>query len=375
MLSKKLQKKLEARTNENALRELGTPNLLVDLSSNDYLGFSRSKTIFKTVERVMQDESIEANGATGSRLLSGNHILYLKLESYLSKVHLSEASLVFNSGYMANLGLLGSVAQRGDVVLFDEFCHASIRDAISTSHAKSYKFRHNNLKDLQSLLERHSAEPDTSIYVVTESVFSMDGDSPDLKALVQLAERYKAYCIIDEAHALGVFNYGLIQSLGLQDKVFARIITFSKAMGCHGAAILGSEDLKTYLINFSRPFIYTTGLPPHAIASIMAAYDQLSSAEMEQCLSRVISSFKDQLKANDLNKIFIDSDSAIQCAVISGNDRVKYISQKLQEAGFDLKPILSPTVPKGKERLRFCLHTYNSEQEISEVIRLLATFV
>ncbi len=323
----------------------------------------------------MHEENIEANGATGSRLLSGNHPLYKLLESNLCKIHLSEASLVFNSGYTANLGLISSVSQRGDIVLYDELCHASIRDAIGMSHAKSYKFQHNNLKDLQSLLEKYSLESDRTIYVITESVFSMDGDTPDLSGLIKLTKSYGAHCIIDEAHALGVFKFGLVQSLGLQEKVFARIVTFGKAMGCHGAAILGSKDLKTYLVNFSRPFIYTTGLPPHAIASIISAYNYLQLNSNDKALAKVISYFKDQIEANKLSQLFIESSSAIQCAVISGNDRVKRISQKLQEVGFDVKPILSPTVSKGKERLRFCLHTYNSKEEISEVLRLLATFV
>lgn len=375
MLPKKLHKKLETRKDQNALRQLGQPRSLIDFSSNDYLGFSRSEVISKAVLEFIKDEKIEANGATGSRLLSGNYKLYDQLEAYLSKIHLCEASLVFNSGYTANLGLLSCIAQRGDIILFDELCHASIRDAIIMSHAKSYKFQHNNLEDLKGLLDKHSAETDSTIYVITESVFSMDGDSPDLNHLVQLLERYNAFGIIDEAHALGVFGYGLVQSLGLQDKIFARIMTFGKAMGCHGAAVLGSKDLKAFLINFSRPFIYTTGLPPHSLANILVTYKQLSLEPMNKDLSGIIDYFKNELHINNLDQIFINSNSAIQCAIISGNDRVKGIAQKLQQAGYDVKPILSPTVSKGKERLRFCLHSYNSKQEISEVLRLLATFV
>ena len=375
MLPKKLQKKLDTRNEANALRQLGASNQLVDFSSNDYLGYSQSKAIFKQVNSLMQDESNSVNGATGSRLLSGNHPLYKLLESNLCKIHLSEASLVFNSGYTANLGLISSVSQRGDIVLYDELCHASIRDAIGMSHARAYKFQHNNLKDLQSLLQKYSLESDRTIYVITESVFSMDGDTPDLSGLIKLTESYGAHCIIDEAHALGVFQYGLVQSLGLQDKVFARIVTFGKALGCHGAAILGSENLKTYLVNFSRPFIYTTGLPPHTLASIISAYKYLQLNSNDTTLAKTITHFKEQLEVTKLNHLFIESSSAIQCAVISGNDRIKGISQKLHEAGFDVKPILSPTVARGKERLRFCLHTYNSEEEISEVLRLLATFV
>jgi 8-amino-7-oxononanoate synthase len=207
----------------------------------------------------------------------------------------------------------------------------------------------------------------------------MDGDSPNVEELVDLCEKYNCYLVIDEAHALGVFGdlgEGLIQYQGLQDKVFARIMTFGKGLGCHGAAILGSQELKSYLVNFARSFIYTTGLSPHSVATILIAYQYLKSEKEEiQKLKNNIQFFNQEKLQMGLKPMFVYSKSAIQCAIIPGNKKVKSIANQLQENGFDVKAILSPTVPEGQERLRFCLHSYNSEKEISEVLQLLSTFV
>jgi 8-amino-7-oxononanoate synthase len=207
----------------------------------------------------------------------------------------------------------------------------------------------------------------------------MDGDCPNLEELVALAAKYNAYLVIDEAHALGVFGEqgeGVIQSIGLQDKVFARIMTFGKGLGCHGAAILGSAELKSYLVNFARSFIYTTGLSPHSVATILVAYQHLAQEKNTlQALRNNILFFNQEKLRLGLKPLFVYSKSAIQCAIIPGNDKVKSIAIQLQQKGFDVKPILSPTVPEGQERLRFCLHSYNSQTEISNVLELLATFV
>ncbi|WP_430466979.1 aminotransferase class I/II-fold pyridoxal phosphate-dependent enzyme [Winogradskyella ouciana] len=373
MLPKKLNKKLEDRKANNAFRELGSNSKLVDFSSNDYLGFSKSETIFDAAHQYLVDNNLKQNGATGSRLLSGNHKLYNEVESEISKIHNCEAALIFNSGYDANIGLLSSVPQRGDIILYDELCHASIRDGINMSNAKSYKFKHNDLEDLAEMLKRVQHDK-SDTYIITESVFSMDGDSPDLKKLIKLSKTHNAHLIIDEAHALGLFEKGLVQKLGLENDVFARVITFGKALGCHGAAILGSQDLKDYLVNFSRSFIYTTALPPHALANIKIAYNELTTTNEIYQLKENISFFKKEVKRIGFQKRFLDSDSAIQCCILPGNEKVKSVASILQDHGFDVKPILSPTVPKGRERLRFCIHSYNSKEEISEVLTLLVTF-
>ena len=372
---KKLENKLKERNENNSLRSLKTSSKLVDFSSNDYLGFAKSDSIFHSTHQFLVDKGMKQNGATGSRLLSGNHLLYSEVESFLSEFHQTESATIFNSGYDANIGLFSCIPQRGDIILYDEFIHASIRDGIQLSNAKSFKFKHNDLFHLEELIQR-SKNINVSIYVITESVFSMDGDTPDLTLISEICKKYNAFLIIDEAHAVGVFKEGLVQKLNLQNAVFARIITFGKALGCHGAAILGSTTLQTYLVNFARSFIYTTGLPHHSLATVQMAYNELrESSDLNQIakLTDNIYHFRKEIKKLDLD--FISSYSAIHCFVISGNKNVRLISEKLHQKGFEVKAILSPTVPKNKERLRFCLHSYNSSKQISEVLHLLSIFV
>jgi 8-amino-7-oxononanoate synthase len=372
----KLSDKLEIRLQNKALRILPQSSDLIDFASNDYIGFSKSEAIFNATHQFLLDHNIKNNGATGSRLLSGNHSLYIETENYIAQFHQSESALIFNSGYDANVGFFSSVPQKGDLILYDELCHASIRDGIQLSNAKSYKFKHNDFEDLEKLIQRN---PNTLIYIVTESVFSMDGDCPNMEELVVVSEKYNCYLVVDEAHALGVFGdigEGLVQSLQLQDKVFARIMTFGKGLGCHGAVVLGSKELKSYLVNFARSFVYTTGLSPHSVATILMGYHHLEKDKKAiESLRDNIVFFNQVKKMLYLNPLFVRSKSAIQSVIIPGNEKVKYIAASLQENGFDVKAILSPTVPEGQERLRFCLHSYNSKEDITKVLTLLSTFV
>ncbi|MFT7189063.1 MAG: 8-amino-7-oxononanoate synthase [Sediminicola sp.] len=374
---KKLRDKLSERAENNCLRELTISHIPIDFSSNDYLGFAKDTHIFEGASALLAEKNYKVNGATGSRLLSGNNLLYEVLENKLASFHDCSAALVFNSGYDANLGVFGSIPQRGDVILYDELIHASIRDGLAMSNAKAYKFKHNDLSDVYRLLNSTRSNSNYGeVYIITESVFSMDGDSPDIKAFVEFCKDHSCRLIVDEAHAVGVLGssgVGLLQELGLHQEVFARIVTFGKAMGCHGAAVLGSTTLKQYLVNFARSFIYTTGMPPHSLATIQMSYHELSHTTNLDGLKENITYFREQLALQGLN--FIESNSAIQCCVISGNDRVKAIALQLHKKGFDVKPIMSPTVKEGQERLRFCLHAYNTKTEIAEVLRLLAIFI
>ena len=385
----KILKKINERIEKNAFRTLKRDCFQFDFYSNDYIGFSSSIEIKKEVENILSDKKIQ-NGATGSRLLSGNFPLFEIAENSIKDFHNAESALLFNSGYDANVGFFSCVPQRGDVILYDTYIHASIRDGISLSLAKSFKFKHNNLEDLEHLLKKYS-ESNTSVFIVTESVFSMDGDSPDLYQMAYLADRYNAFLVVDEAHALGVFGFqgcGLVQQLGLEEKVFARIVTYGKALGCHGASILGKQILKDYLINFARSFIYTTAMSPHSVATILAGYNQLKNTKNIKKLHENISLFQQilrnekkesisdlEIEKKDVNTkkmlkdyTFVDSSSSIQAVILSGNDFVKEVAKKIQEKGFGVMPILSPTVPEGEERLRICLHSYNSEKSIRELL-------
>jgi len=383
-LPKKLSQKIENRKQNQSLRSLPRNCRSVDFASNDYIGFSKSKSIFDATHELLVSKNNVSNGATGSRLLSGNHLLYIETEDYIAKFQKSAAALIFNSGYDANVGFFSAVPQKGDFILYDEYCHASIRDGIQLSNAKAYKFQHNDYEDLQRLLEKCRSERnqnafETEIYIVTESVFSMDGDCPEFEAILSSSEKHNAYVVVDEAHALGVFGAsgeGLIQSQYLQDRIFARIMTFGKGLGCHGAAILGSQELKQYLVNFARSLIYTTALSPHAVATILVAYRHLEKDKNAvESLRDNIVFFNQEKQLQGLKPIFVRSKSAIQSAIIPGNEKVKTIAKQLQENGFDVKAILAPTVPEGQERLRFCIHSYNTKAEIAQVLQLLATFV
>ena len=376
---KNLIEKLDNRKQNQSFRELPISNNLIDFASNDYLGFSKSKVIFDETHQYLLDNNFRINGATGSRLISGNHNLYKQTEHFIANFHQSETALIFNSGYDANVGFFGCVPQRNDFILYDELCHASIRDGILLSNAKSYKFNHNDFEDLEKMIKRfchnERRHNDFEIYLITESVFSMDGDCPNLDELVRVSEKYKCNLVIDEAHSLGVFGQfgqGLVQEYQIQNKIFARIMTFGKGLGCHGAAILGSQNLKDYLINFARSFIYTTGLTPHSVATILIAYQHLSKDKIQvEKLRENIVHFNQQKNLLSLKPLFVRSKSAIQSAIIPGNEKVKNIAKIIHEKGFNVKAILSPTVPEGQERLRICLHSYDSKDDIDKILEIL----
>jgi 8-amino-7-oxononanoate synthase len=383
---KNLADKLEIRKQNKSLRILPQLNDLIDFASNDYVGFSKSEVIFNQTHQFLVEKNIKINGATGSRLLSGNHSLYTETENYIAQFHQSESALIFNSGYDANVGFFSSIPQKGDLILYDELCHASIRDGIQLSNAKSYKFKHNDFEDLEKKIVNFNTnvnfndnEEKMTIYIVTESVFSMDGDCPNMEELIAVSEKHNCYLVVDEAHALGVFGEkgeGLMQYLQLQDKIFARIMTFGKGLGCHGAVVLGSNELKSYLVNFARSFIYTTGLSPHSVATILLGYYHLEKDKIAvESLRENIVFFNQVKKMLYLSPLFVRSKSAIQSVIIPGNEKVKSIANALQKNGFDVKAILSPTVPEGQERLRFCLHSYNSKEEIAFLLQLLSSLV
>ncbi len=369
-----LKKKLSQRQEEGTLRILKlNDSQLIDFSSNDYLGFSKNQFISEFALDKINEYSSELHGATGSRLLAGNYDMIEDFEFYLEQYYNTEAATVFNSGYDANLGLISAIAQRQDLILYDELSHASIRDGIALGKAKAYKFQHNDLIDLEQKLAKFKDQFETT-YVITEHVFSMDGDSANVDTLVRLCDKYGVFLILDEAHSVGTISKkGCIDFDG---KLFARIITFGKSFGSHGAAVLGSEELKQYLINFAKSFIYTTAPSVETTARNWAAHLYLESNSKEfEALRLNIKYFQEQIKTHNLSEFFIESLSAIQSCVIGGNEKVKSISRQLQQEGFDVRPILSPTVPKGKERLRFCLHSFNSEKEIKMLLTSLATYL
>ena len=354
---------LQKREANLSIRKLTNKDHLVDFCSNDYLGFSRSALLQHRVEEEVKQHHFHKQGATGSRLISGNSTYNEQLEKYISQYHNAESSLMFNSGYDANIGLFSGVPQKGDVIIFDELVHASIRDGIKMSRAEAVSFQHNNLEDLHNKLKTSSL----NAFISIESVYSMDGDFAPIKEIVALAKQYNAHVIVDEAHATGLFGAnggGLVQQFGLEQDVFARVHTFGKAMGCHGAVVLGSEVLKQFLVNYARSFIFTTAMPFHSLATIKCAYAILAKQQNKiQKISYLVDLFKKSIQVNR-NAWLITSESPIQSIVIPGNDRAKLVSAELEKAGFYAKAILYPTVPKGAERIRICIHSFNTEEQV-----------
>ena len=354
---KSLQDKLNQRKADKLLRSLTDRSDLIDFYSNDYLGLSQVKTGGDFSE-----------GSTGSRLISGNSARTEQIEAELSDFFGHEASLFFNSGYDANLGLFSSVPQRNDTVIYDQLVHASIRDGIAMSKARSFNFRHNDLSHLQQKLKQASGE----VYVVVESVYSMDGDTAPLADIAEICKNYNAHLVVDEAHAGGLIGEegkGVVAQLNLQNSDFATIITFGKAYGSHGALVLGSSKLKQYLLNFARPLIYSTALPPFTqerILNMVRCTARMSNER--ETLKSLINYFKAKI---GVNHNLISSNSPIQSLIIGGNEATLELAERLVQEGFAVKAILSPTVPAGSERIRFCLHSYNSKAEIDALTKIL----
>ena len=256
-----LSGRLNAREERGLLRKLYPQNNLVDFSSNDYLGFSHSAELKNIVTLELGTRNSEfRTGSTGSRLLTGNSEYAEDLEKFIAEYHKAEAGLIFNSGYTANVGLVSSVAQKEDVIFYDELSHASIYDGVRLSKADSFPFRHNDVIHLEERLRffrsNRNARPsgqsfrrgNSSCFVIVESVYSMDGDFSPLKEISSLCEGYNVNLIVDEAHATGIYGKkgeGRVVELNLEEKIFARIHTFGKALGCHGPGSLqplpGSE--------------------------------------------------------------------------------------------------------------------------------------
>ena len=360
----KITDELNRLAENDQLRALkGSRDLPYDLTSNDYLGLGQSQG---------QIEGSEPNGSGGSRLLSGDLDLHLELEQFASKYFRAPAALFFNSGYHANLGLLSAIAGRHDTFLYDEKVHASIKEGMRLSPARKWSFPHQDLGALERLLDKCTG----TAYVIVEGLYSMDGDLADLPALAKLLEGRDAWLIVDEAHSTGLYGpqgAGLTCHYGLEDKVLARIHTFGKAAAWVGATIVGSRPLIQYLVNKARAFIYTTAFPPVVVGTLHQRLQAMRNADQQREQLRINCELAHQLIfASKVGQQLLQSPpeqgpglfSPIIPVVIPGNSRVKKIAQELQQMGFDVRPILSPTVPEGQERLRVIVHSHNTPQEI-----------
>ena len=361
-MDSKLEDKLTKRKEEGTMRSLSFSSTSSDFYSNDYLGFSKINSI--------QTDSSE-NGGTGSRLISGNSIEAVHCEKSLARFFNTEKALVLNSGYIANLALFSTLPQRGDTIIYDENIHASVRDGIRLSLANSFAFKHNSTEDLLHKIKHASG----SIYIAVESLYSMDGDFAPLAEIVAISNEKNAYLIVDEAHACGVFGEngrGIVDLLGLNEAVFAKVVTFGKAYGAHGACVLGEKKMIDFLVNFARPFIYTTAMPPKDYARIEQMVFCRGLQEQQQLLHQNCAFFQRELKSN---KLISAINSPIQMLRIGDISKLKSISLELAKEHISVKPIFAPTVKKGEESLRICIHSFNSYAEIKELCKVVSAIL
>ena len=366
-----LQSKLDKRANDNNLRKLQISEGLIDFCSNDYLGFARSEDILNKAITVDVTGSDRLIGSGGSRLVCGHNDLIETIEKNIAAFVHAPSALLFNSGYSANVGFFSSVPQRGDVVFYDEYIHASIRDGIKLGLAKSYSFEHNNIADLKRKYELLS--PVKTVFVVLESVYSMDGDMPNLIEVSQFCEDRGIRLVVDEAHSFGLYGskgQGLVVEKGIEERTYARIITFGKALGCHGAVIVGNKILRSYLVNFAKSFIYTTAPSIMDQKCLFIALEKLKKLNHKDLkINDLVILFKSLVKGSGLD--VIPSESSIQSVLFPSNKIALQVERKLRDNGIWAKAILSPTVPVGMERIRICLHEFNTSEEVEKLVRCL----
>lgn len=338
----------------------------IDFSSNDYLGLSRHPEMIKA---AVEAAARYGTGSGGSRLLGGDSDLFHELEDAVASFKGKESALTFNSGYQANLGIISTLCSDGRVVFMDKLCHASIVDGVMLSGVRFFRFRHNDTEHLRELFEKHKPE---NALIITESIFSMDGDIAPLKEIVSIKEKYGAELMVDEAHATGIFGKngaGVVEETGLAGQVELIMGTFSKALGSFGAYLACSENTKNTLINTSRSFIYSTALPP-AVASCNIKSIQLVEKEPQRRRSLL-----DQSKRfiRLLKEKGLDTPGASQIVpVLAGEDgSAVRLSEKLRAQGIWALPIRYPTVPKGQARVRFSLNWGHDKETLDKVIGCL----
>lgn len=355
--------RLQKREREGNKRRLHYNPGLIDLASNDYLGLARSSVISEFSQKALtrnREDSLNGLGSTGSRLMTGNHSEMERVEELIAKNQGFEAALLFSSGYMANLGLLSSLPDEGETILYDAECHASLLDGIRLSKAKAYPFRHNDLCHLKKRLSARGSKETT--YIVTESVFSTDGTVAPLIELDSLAGKFGAGLIVDDAHGIGLFYENGRNPLADLKTLVAASAGCGKALGVMGGVVLTTNRIRDFLINFGKTAIYSTALPLTSLYAIEGAFSQLPllAKERERLLSLV-----------QLFQARSGSETPIQPVRVRGNKEALQLQELFKEEGFLVKALLSPTVKKNRECLRITLHAFNTEDQIQRALEIL----
>ncbi|KAL6862213.1 PLP-dependent transferase [Trichoderma novae-zelandiae] len=430
-LDKTLSAILSSRSSQGRLRRLTIPSpASVDFSSNGYLSLSSHPAVKAAYLSLLashlqvQAHSAAAEpgcglGSGGSRLLDGNSAFAEGLEAQIAGFHGAEAGLLFNSGFEANTGLFACVPQRGDVIVYDELIHASVHDGMRLSRAQRIPFAHNQVHDaaaavktseqdgqdkgkypsLDALLRTLTQGPQgeavqsgkTNIFIAVEGIYSMDGDAAPLEQIAECVEknlpRGNGYIVVDEAHSTGILGpqgRGLVCQLGLQDRIWARVHTFGKAMGCSGAIVLCSSTARNYLINYARSFIYTTAMSFPSLASIRTTYNFLASGRADPLISHLYflihhihCLLADIVRRQaPLPELLHINPEVPQSPILPlFTNKARSLAQHCQQKGFTVRPIVAPTVPMGQDRVRVCLHAGNSVEEVEGLCRAVEEWV
>ena len=341
---------------------------MVNLSSNDYLGLANNISLRKEFLKTITPETFLPTSSS-SRLLTGNFTDYQELEQQLAAMFGTESALIFNSGYHANTGILPAVSNAQTLILADKLVHASLIDGIRLSSAKCIRYRHNDLSQLQRLIsENHNAYE--QIIIVTESIFSMDGDEADLHALVQLKKSYSNILLyVDEAHAFGVRGLGCAEEQNCINDIDFLVGTFGKAIASAGAYIACRQVIREYLINKMRTFIFTTALPPINIQWTSWILEQLPSLQEKRThLLRISNKLKTALVDKGYN---CPSVSHIVPMIVGASENTICKAEEIQRKGFYALPVRPPKVPEGTSRIRFSLTADITEHEIDQLIKLI----
>ncbi len=342
----------------------------LNLSSNDYLGLA-AKVPW---DELWREREALGFGSGASRLMSGNHRLYALLEERLATLY-GRSALVFGSGFLANVGIISSLVGRKDVIFADKLVHASLIDGMRLSGAKFFRYPHQDLEALARLLSQKRNHYRRAL-IVTESVFSMDGDLTDLRTLVELKKSYEALLLVDEAHAIGVFGdqgLGLSEELDLVSGIDVLIGTFGKALGSYGAFVISSKELREYLINRARSFIFTTALPAVVVAASLWGLSKAVSMKSERRYLRELSKrLREELKKGPFTILGdIDSGSPIVPVVVGENEKALALAEGLKALGYWVTPVRPPTVPRGTARLRLSLSAEMTWDDLSPLVNYL----
>lgn len=344
---------------------------MLNLSSNDYLGLADNMALKSEFLQTLDPKTCRFS-STSSRLLTGNYPAYTRLEKRLAQLYGAESALVFNSGYHANSGILPAVTDSRSLILADKLVHASIVDGIGLSKARCIRYRHNNYEQLERLVAEN-ADQYKRIFIVTESIFSMDGDESDLPRLVSLKRQYpQVYLYLDEAHAFGVrgqLGLGCAEEQGVVGDIDFLVGTFGKAAASMGAFVICSETMKQYLVNTMRPLIFTTALPPVNLEWTLFIVNKICDMqERREHLAQIGRRVREVL--NPLNGGIVSSSHIIPY-VLGESERAVEVALRLQHEGFYLLPVRPPTVPPGTSRLRISLNAECSDSDIDRLITTL----